>query len=257
MDTPQLAYDPKRMELARRLSEAVILIVLGAGLLGVTAWFTGHPVFFYITAGIATLISLVYIFGMIIMGVTKSGSGYIPICILLMVIGILVTHKFLAGILLGGAFFGIYTMAPLAFQNIRRSITSRKLDKSADKLEQFREDVYSKLELDKNQEERIAFMSDTYDKLRKLVSELAEKTEELDALIPEVEKLQEYQESGKWQQDFEADERGEISLEVNRSVLSEDGLYDLLSDLDVLYNTFDDIMAKAGVYDDEEEVEEE
>lgn len=257
MDTPQLAYDPKRMELARRLSEAVILIVLGAGLLGVTAWFTGHPVFFYITAGIATLISLVYIFGMIIMGVTKSGSGYIPICILLMVIGILVTHKFLAGILLGGAFFGIYTMAPLAFQNIRRSITSRKLDKSADKLEQFREDVYSKLELDKNQEERIAFMSDTYDKLRKLVSELAEKTEELDALIPEVKKLQEYQESGKWQQDFEADERGEISLEVNRSVLSEDGLYDLLSDLDVLYNTFDDIMAKAGVYDDEEEVEEE
>lgn len=257
MDTPQLAYDPKRMELARRLSEAVILIVLGAGLLGVTAWFTGHPVFFYITAGIATLISLVYIFGMIIMGVTKSGSGYIPICILLMVIGILVTHKFLVGILLGGAFFGIYTMAPLAFQNIRRSIASRKLEKSAYKLEKFREDVYSKLEQDKIQEERIAFMSDTYDKLRKLVSELAEKTEELDALIPEVEKLQEYQESGKWQQDFEADERGEISLEVNRSVLSEDGLYDLLSDLDVLYNTFDDIMAKAGVYDDEEEVEEE
>lgn len=257
MDTSQLEYDPKRMELARRLSEAVILVVLGAGLLGVTAWFTGHAVFFYITAGIATLISLVYIFGMIIMGVTKSGSGYIPICILLMVIGILVTHKFLAGLLLGGAFFGIYTMAPLTFQNLRRSITSRKLDKSADKLEQFREDVYSKLEQDKNQEERIAFMSDTYDKLRKLVSELAEKTEELDALIPEVEKLQEYQESGKWQQDFEADERGEISLEVNRSVLSEDGLYDLLSDLDVLYNTFDDIMAKAGVYDDEEEVEEE
>jgi len=257
MDTPQLAYDPKRMELARRLSEAVILIVLGAGLLGVTAWFTGHPVFFYITAGIATLISLVYIIGMIIMEVTKSGTGYIPICILLMVIGILVTHKFLAGILLGGAFFGIYTMAPLAFQNIRRSITSRKLEKSAYKLEKFREDVYSKLEQDKNQEERIAFMSDTYDKLRKLVSELAEKTEELDSLIPKVEKLQEYQESGKWQQDFEADERGEISLEVNRSVLSEDGLYDLLSDLDVLYNTFDDIMAKAGVYDDEEEVEEE
>ena len=108
-----------------------------------------------------------------------------------------------------------------------------------------------------NREERIAFMSNAYDKLRKLVTELAEKAEELDALIPEVEKLQEYQESGKWQQDFEADERGEVSLEVNRSVLSEDGLYDLLSDLDSLYSTFGDILTKAGVSDDEEEVEEE
>ncbi len=104
-----------------------------------------------------------------------------------------------------------------------------------------------------NREERIAFMSNAYDKLRKLVIELAEKAEELDALIPEVEKLQEYQESGKWQQDFEADERGEVSLEVNRSVLSEDGLYDLLSDLDSLYNTFGDILTKAGVYDNVEE----
>ena len=74
-----------------------------------------------------------------------------------------------------------------------------------------------------------------------------------DALIPEVEKLQEYQESGKWQQDFEADERGEVSLEVNRSVLSEDGLYDLLSDLDSLYSTFGDILTKARVYDNVEE----
>jgi hypothetical protein len=104
-----------------------------------------------------------------------------------------------------------------------------------------------------NREERIAFMSNAYDKLRKLVTELAEKAEELDALIPEVEKLQEYQESGKWQQDFEADERGEVSLEVNRSVLSEDGLYDLLSDLDSLYSTFGDILTKAGVYDNVEE----
>ena len=104
-----------------------------------------------------------------------------------------------------------------------------------------------------NREERIAFMSNAYDKLRKLVTELAEKAEELDALIPEVEKLQEYQESGKWLQDFEADERGEVSLEVNRSVLSEDGLYDLLSDLDSLYSTFGDILTKAGVYDNVEE----
>ena len=256
MDRSKLGFDPKRIEMLLHLTEAVTLIVLGTGFLGVIAWFTGHQVFFYITAGIATLVSLVYVFGMIIIGMTKSGLGYIPICVLLMVIGVLLAHEFLAGILLGGAFFGVYTMAPLVFKKHQRDFTSRKLEKSADKLEKFREEVHRKLEQDENREERIAFMSKAYDKLRELVYELTEKAEELDGLIPEVEKLQKYQESGKWQQDFEADERGEVSPKVNRSVLSEDGLYDLLADLDVLYNTFDDIMAKAGVYE-KEEVEEE
>ena len=93
-------------------------------------------------------------------------------------------------------------------------------------------------------EDRIAFMSDAYDRLRRLVTELAEKTEELDAMLPEVEKLQEYVESGRWLQDFEADERGEVPLEVSRSVLSEDGLYDLLSDLNELYGAFGRMMEK-------------
>ena len=42
-------------------------------------------------------------------------------------------------------------------------------------------------------------------------------------------------ESGQWQEDFEADERGEISPSIPRGVLSEDGLYNTLDRLqDVL-----------------------
>ena len=36
--------------------------------------------------------------------------------------------------------------------------------------------------------------------------------------------------AGGWQQDFEADERGEFPSELRRGVLSEDALYDVLSD---------------------------
>jgi len=47
-----------------------------------------------------------------------------------------------------------------------------------------------------------------------------------------IDDLREYMESGQWKADFEADERGEIPADLERGVLSEDGLYDLLCDVD-------------------------
>ena len=43
--------------------------------------------------------------------------------------------------------------------------------------------------------------------------------------------LKEYMDSGLWRLDYEADEAGEIPSTVKRGVLSEDGLYNLLTDL--------------------------
>ncbi len=44
--------------------------------------------------------------------------------------------------------------------------------------------------------------------------------------------LTEYYESGLWLQDYECDERGELPGDLKRGVLSEDGLYNLLSDIE-------------------------
>lgn len=44
--------------------------------------------------------------------------------------------------------------------------------------------------------------------------------------------LKQYQESGQWLRDFESDERGELPLDLKRGVLSEDGLYNLLIDVE-------------------------
>lgn len=46
-------------------------------------------------------------------------------------------------------------------------------------------------------------------------------------------RLRAYMESGQWRLDFEADEAGLLPKDLKRGVLSEDGLYDLLEELDL------------------------
>ncbi len=43
-----------------------------------------------------------------------------------------------------------------------------------------------------------------------------------------------YYEGGAWLSDYERDERGELPKDLKRGVLSEDGVYNLLSEIDPL-----------------------
>ena len=42
--------DPERMNKAVLLADGMTLVIVATGLLGITAWFTDHPVLFYVTA---------------------------------------------------------------------------------------------------------------------------------------------------------------------------------------------------------------
>lgn len=44
--------------------------------------------------------------------------------------------------------------------------------------------------------------------------------------------LDEYYQSGQWQKDYEADERGELPSDLKRGVLSQDGLWNLLAGIE-------------------------
>ena len=46
--------------------------------------------------------------------------------------------------------------------------------------------------------------------------------------------LREYFEGGEWMEDYQADDRGELPRDLKRGVLSEDGLWNLMSDIDSL-----------------------
>ena len=61
--------------------------------------------------------------------------------------------------------------------------------------------------------------------------------------------------SGEWQSDFEADERGEIPKDYPRGVLSEDGLYNALDRLQDVLGQMASIVDHVEIPDEEQEEE--
>lgn len=239
----EFKLDPKRVAKARILTDTIILVVVGCGLLAVTAWFTSRPLLFYITAGLSTVVSIVYVMVMIITGFSKQGSGFIPVCILLLIIGILVTHKFLPGILLGGSFFGLYAMGPLAYHQIRmkRELRDKEIEDAV--LEKEKERKLDTKAFPEDLIERVNLMEDAYDDVRGMVSSLNSSIDKYLELQARIDLLDQYQESKQWIQDYEADEAGMIPSHVKRGVLSEDGLDNLLRDVEDVEDRMTSIVA--------------
>ena len=52
------------------------------------------------------------------------------------------------------------------------------------------------------------------------------------ALEPAIRELTAYMDGGQWLRDYAADERGALPADLKRGVLSEDGLYNLLTELE-------------------------
>ena len=79
---------------------------------------------------------------------------------------------------------------------------------------------------------RVTYMESVFDEVQ---NALAEGVDIEDALLQEkIEILIQYYESEKWKIDYSADERGELPADLKRGVLSEDGVYNLLNDIDSL-----------------------
>ena len=94
--------------------------------------------------------------------------------------------------------------------------------------------------------ERVNQMSQAFNRLSEVTASLTDGAEALKDLAPEVDLLKDYMTSGQWLKDFEADERGEMGSDVDRSVLSEDGVYNLMEDLDDLMHTFEELQGRLG-----------
>ena len=85
---------------------------------------------------------------------------------------------------------------------------------------------------------RVATMSRSMGRVQKALDALNRDLARLEKLEQAVAELDEYQRSGLWKKDFEADEADEIPAGINRAVLSEDALYNLLREWDDLRNRF-------------------
>ena len=78
---------------------------------------------------------------------------------------------------------------------------------------------------------RIEYMEKVFDEVQKSFQNCPDFAEN-EELQRKVSLLTQYLESGQWMRDFQLDEKGDLPKELKRGILSEDGLYNLLSEID-------------------------
>ena len=81
---------------------------------------------------------------------------------------------------------------------------------------------------------RIIEMESRYDRISHVLHAPEVCPDHLDSICSDVRALSEYYEGSLWREDFESDEAGLLPPDLKRGVLSEDGVYDLLSEYDTL-----------------------
>ena len=79
---------------------------------------------------------------------------------------------------------------------------------------------------------RIKGMEARFDRVKEALEDPGKAEDDLCGLAEDIGILRAYYASGKWQKDFEADERGKLPKDLKRGVLSEDGLWNLLDEVD-------------------------
>ena len=77
--------------------------------------------------------------------------------------------------------------------------------------------------------ERIQYYEALLDKVAPVLGNLEEALDAFDGIQEDVKELAAYYDDDAWREDFEDDESGRLPLDLKRGVLSEDGLYDVLS----------------------------
>ena len=77
--------------------------------------------------------------------------------------------------------------------------------------------------------ERIQYFESLLDKVAPVLENLEEALDAFDGIQEDVKELAAYYDDEDWREDFEADEAGKLPADLKRGVLSEDGLYDILS----------------------------
>ena len=82
--------------------------------------------------------------------------------------------------------------------------------------------------------ERIKQMEERFDRVSDAVSKLSEALEAYRSVQDELSILNSYYGSQEWKQDFADDEAGLLPKDLKRGVLSEDGVWDVMSENQVL-----------------------
>ena len=81
-----------------------------------------------------------------------------------------------------------------------------------------------------DQIERITYMEQILDEATDAVSSLSDALDKYSAVQGKLQELSAYYSSEQWRQDFDDDSAGKIPSDLKRGVLSEDAVYNLLTE---------------------------
>ena len=82
---------------------------------------------------------------------------------------------------------------------------------------------------------RVQQMEQYMDEVSEIWRTIPNKVKEDRILRKKIKLLADYMDSGQWLKDYEADERGELPANLKRGVLSQDGLYNLICEVEAFY----------------------
>ena len=86
-----------------------------------------------------------------------------------------------------------------------------------------------------NQFDRIRRMEEILTEASSAIHALSDTLEQYESLLPAIKELTAYYESPLWRQDFEDDCAGNLPKDLRRGVLSEDAVYNLLTEIRELH----------------------
>ena len=95
--------------------------------------------------------------------------------------------------------------------------------------------------MNKEQIERIEEMEKCLDESSEAIRNLSDALRKYEWARESYYKLQEYYDSEQWLKDFEADEEGRLPKDLKRGVLSEDAVFDLITEHERLLEKLEEV----------------
>lgn len=215
------------------------VLLVCSSVLGIAGYLFHNNSFFLAASGVcAAIVAIIVAFT-----VFTTPKSLLPlylfytlVCVLLLVIGGLVTRSIGSGLLLGCDFIGI-GIALIAWftrythRDLSDWLTPKETPYSEEEAQEWEAYLASLLDDSAVPEERIRAMGEAFSELDGILSGMKKQQHDLEDRARVVIILSRYMDSGFWKKDFEAEEKGELLADIDEfGVLSEDGLYNVIQE---------------------------
>lgn len=240
--------DSEKLQRLANMAKVFQLITVATSAFAITGYYIGNQPLFIACSIVSAVLSIGIIVGLAVSTARLSWVASFAIglfAVLILIIGMLIDRSFMPGFLLGSCILGLTLLGigkivSYLFKSRLRYIH----DKYSDEAEaESGEDMF--LDPDTypvNLVERVKRMEEASNRVEEMLSRLNQGLDDYTKVQHEIEMLEQYLDSKQWMADFEADEAGKLPEDLPRGVLSEDGLYDLLSRVEDVKERFVDIV---------------